>query len=155
MSHSNSTDWGLSRWPGSDEWAAETYLAAAGRRQVSVTCEATHAEVGGARNATASIDGFIAPGPSVRSACRITGLALDRFSMNVNLNHDRAHPDSRGALLPSGNCERFPTAGVASGTAFVSGAAPAGLVHVLAVPRRLLRKAMRRPADAHWPDQLA
>jgi len=29
--------------------------------------------------------------------------------------------DSRIALLLSGNCERFPTAGVASGTAFVSG----------------------------------
>jgi len=28
-------------------------------------------------------------------------------------------------------------------------------VHVLAVPRRLLRKAMRWPADAHWTDQLA
>jgi len=75
--------------------------------------------------------------------------------MNVNLSHDRAHPDSRIALLPSGNCERFATAGVASGAAFVSGAALAGLVHVLAVPRRLLRKAMRWPADAHWTDQLA
>ena len=86
------------------------------------------------QNATANIEGFIAPGSAVLSACRLTGLALDRFSVNVNLNHDRAHPDSRGALLPSGNCERFATAGVASGAAFVSGAALAGLVHVLDVP---------------------
>jgi hypothetical protein len=102
--------------------------AAAGRRQVSVACEALNAEVAVPQIATSrTLTGSSRQGSSVRSACRITGLALDRFSMNVNLSYDGAHPDSRGALLPSGNCERFPTAGVASGTAFDSGAAPAGL----------------------------
>ena len=85
--------------------------AAAGRRQVSDTCEAINASWAVPQNATANIEWFIAPGSSVRSACGLTGLALDRFSINVNVSHDRAHPDSRIALLPSGNCERFATAG--------------------------------------------
>ena len=63
-------------------------ISAAGRRQVSVACEAFNAEVAVPQNVTANIEGFIAPGPSVRSACRITGLALYRFTMNVNLSHD-------------------------------------------------------------------
>ena len=76
--------------------------AAAGRRQVSVACEAFNAEVAVPQNATANIEGFIARGSSVRSACRITGFTLARFSMNVNLSHDRAPPILGLPFCPAG-----------------------------------------------------
>lgn len=134
---------------------ARPISAAAGRRQVSVACEAFNAEVAVPQNATANIEGFIAPGPSVRSACRITGLALDRFSMNVNLSHDRAHPTLGLPFCPAGTASVSLPLALPLVQHLFRDAALAGLVHVLAVPRRLLTKAMRRPADAHWPDQLA